>query len=200
MYKSTAKKSQIIRRIVQENYEPGRQDRCKLWVYRNKIRPILGISERTFFRMLNLRDTTTADPNEPTLFNPDEYLKWNSTTTNLPSFLPPLDGGCSTLLAMYYEQSHSQFQWYAMASHYWWWLLVPSSRISCYPSNQPKQMASRRLPYLNKRGQLQKDLINGALMVACPKQQRLLSYTVCLRCQDLVISLEDCVKCGYREE
>ena len=75
MYKSTAKKSQIIRRIVQDNYEPGRQDRCKLWVYRNKIRPILGISERTFFRMLNLQDTTTAAPNEPTLFNPDEYLK-----------------------------------------------------------------------------------------------------------------------------
>ena len=75
MYKSTAKKSQIIRRIVQENYEPGRQDRCKLWVYRNKIRPILGISERTFFRMLKVEDTTKTDINEPTLFNPDEYLK-----------------------------------------------------------------------------------------------------------------------------
>lgn len=75
MYKSTAKKAQIIRRILLEHYEPGRQDRCKLWVYRNKIRPVLGISERTFFRMLRLQEEEKPTPNEPTLFDTNEYLK-----------------------------------------------------------------------------------------------------------------------------
>lgn len=52
MYKSTRKKSAIVRQIVQKFYEEGRQDRCKLWIYRNKVYPLLGISERTFFRCL----------------------------------------------------------------------------------------------------------------------------------------------------
>lgn len=76
MYKSTAKKAQIIQRILNEHYEPGRQDRCKLWVYRNKIRPVLGISERTFFRMLSLiEDKPNPIDNEPTLFDTTEFLK-----------------------------------------------------------------------------------------------------------------------------
>nr|DAE48070.1 MAG TPA: helix-turn-helix domain protein [Caudoviricetes sp.] len=60
MYKSTVKKAQIVRGILSEYYEEGRQDRCKLWVYRNKVAPVLGISERTFFRYLN-----TPEPTEP---------------------------------------------------------------------------------------------------------------------------------------
>ena len=75
MYKSTAKKAQIIRRILDEYYEPGRQDRCKLWVYRNKVRPTLGISERTFFRMLSLEEDQPNTTNEPTLFDTNEFLK-----------------------------------------------------------------------------------------------------------------------------
>ena len=53
MYKSTRKKAQIVRDFVAKYYEEGRQDRCKLWVYRNKVRPLLGIGERTFFRYLD---------------------------------------------------------------------------------------------------------------------------------------------------
>ena len=76
MYKSTAKKAQIIHKILNEHYEPERQDRCKLWVYRNKIRPVLGISERTFFRMLSLmEDKPNTTYNEPTLFDTTEFLK-----------------------------------------------------------------------------------------------------------------------------
>ncbi len=60
MYKSTVKKAQIVRSILSDYYEEGRQDRCKLWVYRNKVVPVLGISERTFFRYLN-----TPEPEEP---------------------------------------------------------------------------------------------------------------------------------------
>lgn len=64
MYKSTRKKAQFVQHFVDEYYEKGRQDRCLLWVYRNKVRPTLGISERTFFRCLhiehNLRDDDGA--------------------------------------------------------------------------------------------------------------------------------------------
>jgi len=73
MYKSTAKKSAIIRKIVAQWYEPGRQDRCKLWIYRNKVKPVLGISERTFFRMLDekLTKAVLQSKQEPTLFDID---------------------------------------------------------------------------------------------------------------------------------
>ena len=55
MHKSTYKKAQIVRLIVSEWYEPERQDRCKEWVYRNKVRPALGISQRTFWRYLDAK-------------------------------------------------------------------------------------------------------------------------------------------------
>lgn len=62
MYKSTRKKAQIVRDFVAKYYEEGRQDRCKLWVYRNKVRPLLGIGERTFFRYLDdLHDQEPED-------------------------------------------------------------------------------------------------------------------------------------------
>ncbi|MCQ2195310.1 MAG: hypothetical protein MJZ28_10230 [Paludibacteraceae bacterium] len=53
MYKSTRITSEKVKAIVDAHYEPGRQDRCKLWVYRNIVRKELGISERTFFRCLS---------------------------------------------------------------------------------------------------------------------------------------------------
>jgi len=39
-----------IKEIIKKEYEPGRQDKCKLWVYRNYVFPATGISERTFWR------------------------------------------------------------------------------------------------------------------------------------------------------
>lgn len=73
MYKSTEKKISRVREIVSEWYEPGRQDRCKLWVYRHKVQPELGISERTFFRWLGER-IEEANYEQPTLFDINEFL------------------------------------------------------------------------------------------------------------------------------
>ena len=49
-HKSTKLSAARVKEIILANYEPGRQDRCKLWVYRNIIKPQTGISERTFWR------------------------------------------------------------------------------------------------------------------------------------------------------
>lgn len=68
MYKSTRKRAQDVRNIVAEHYEPGRQDRCKLWIYRNIVRPSFGISERTFFRYLKEEETPQQNFTQLTLF------------------------------------------------------------------------------------------------------------------------------------
>ncbi len=47
-------KALMIAGIVEQNYEPGRQDRCRMWVYRSIIRKEYPMSERTFWRMLAL--------------------------------------------------------------------------------------------------------------------------------------------------
>lgn len=57
-FKSTLRRAEAVRRIVEERYEPGRQDRCKLWVFRTYIEKQFGISQRTFFSYLRL----TEDP------------------------------------------------------------------------------------------------------------------------------------------
>lgn len=74
MYNSTLKTSEMVQKILEENYEPGRHDRCKLWVYRNKVAPVLGISERTFWRMIqpHIPEDRVF---EPLLFDIDEFLE-----------------------------------------------------------------------------------------------------------------------------
>jgi len=59
-HKSTLKRAQQIAQIVQEYYEPGRQDRSKTWVYRTKIRPLFGICQRTFFYYLHLLEQSNT--------------------------------------------------------------------------------------------------------------------------------------------
>jgi hypothetical protein len=53
------KRALDVQRMVAQHYEPGRHDRCKLWVYRHHVRPLYHISEATFFRYLAVKDTTT---------------------------------------------------------------------------------------------------------------------------------------------
>lgn len=53
-YKSTAIRAKEVQEIVKKHYEPGRQDRCKLWVYRTIVAKQFGISQRTFFFYLSL--------------------------------------------------------------------------------------------------------------------------------------------------
>jgi len=51
-HKSTRMSAERVKELLRSDYEPGRQDKCKLAIYRNKIRPITGISERTFWRYI----------------------------------------------------------------------------------------------------------------------------------------------------
>lgn len=54
-YPSTIEKAKKIQELVDQHYEPGRQDRCKLWVLRNVISKIYPMSERTFYRYVNMK-------------------------------------------------------------------------------------------------------------------------------------------------
>jgi hypothetical protein len=59
-----------VKAIIKIHYEPGRQDRCKEWVFRNIIKPQTGISRRTFFRYLKEQEEEIVkdDPNQLKLF------------------------------------------------------------------------------------------------------------------------------------
>lgn len=60
-----------VKTIVREHYEPGRHDRCKLWVYRNFVKPQIGISERTFWRCQDedsSKNECKDDPRQMKLF------------------------------------------------------------------------------------------------------------------------------------
>jgi hypothetical protein len=68
---STKLSADRIKEIIREFHEPDRRDRCKLAIYRNKIKPVTGISERTFWRYLNeieIEKPKLEDPNQLKLF------------------------------------------------------------------------------------------------------------------------------------
>lgn len=50
---STRNRINEVKKLVEQHYEPGRQDRCKRWVYKHIVKPATNISERTFYRYLN---------------------------------------------------------------------------------------------------------------------------------------------------
>ena len=54
MHKSTRKKAELIQKMVADNYQPERHDRCKLWVYRNYVQKTIPMTERTFWRYMNM--------------------------------------------------------------------------------------------------------------------------------------------------
>lgn len=68
MHDSTKQRKQEIRALVDEYYEPGRQDRCKLWIYRHVIYPKYRISEATFFRYLSEDDDKKTFDGQLSLF------------------------------------------------------------------------------------------------------------------------------------
>lgn len=55
MNENTRKKALLVQAIIAEHYEPERQDRCKLWVYRNHVRKAIPMSERTFWRYAGMK-------------------------------------------------------------------------------------------------------------------------------------------------
>jgi hypothetical protein len=63
--KNTIRRAEIVRDLTARHYEPGRQDRCKLWVYRNVVSKQYPMSASTFFRYLSAEkdvDETKEDP------------------------------------------------------------------------------------------------------------------------------------------
>lgn len=60
-FKSTIERARIIRDLVEQYYEEGRQDRCKLWVYRNVARRYYPMSERTFWRYMGIAGKAGED-------------------------------------------------------------------------------------------------------------------------------------------
>ncbi|HPI70445.1 MAG TPA: hypothetical protein PLF99_03900 [Tenuifilaceae bacterium] len=64
MHKSTRRKAMEIQELVAAHFEEGRQDRCKLHVYRHIVKPKYGISERTFFRYLKVRPEAEKRPED----------------------------------------------------------------------------------------------------------------------------------------
>ena len=70
-YLSTRIKAEKVKELVRQNYEPGRQDRCLMWVYRNFVKPSTGIGERTYWRLLGEMEEMkpAEDPNQLRLFD-----------------------------------------------------------------------------------------------------------------------------------
>jgi hypothetical protein len=68
MNKNTMEKRRLVRELVARHYEPGRQDRCKRWVYRNVVLRIYPMSERTFYRYIGSGNEGEERHAQPTLF------------------------------------------------------------------------------------------------------------------------------------
>lgn len=47
------KRVENVQRIVEENYEPGNQSKCKLQAYRQNVMAVYPMSERTFWRYMS---------------------------------------------------------------------------------------------------------------------------------------------------
>jgi len=47
------KRIENVQRIVEENYEPGNQSKCKIQAFRNHVQHVYPMSERTFWRYMN---------------------------------------------------------------------------------------------------------------------------------------------------
>ena len=48
------KRIENVQRIVEENYEPGNQSKCKLQAFRKYVLPIYPMSVRSFWRCLSI--------------------------------------------------------------------------------------------------------------------------------------------------
>ncbi|MDD2633957.1 MAG: hypothetical protein PHW82_00490 [Bacteroidales bacterium] len=60
MNNNTINRALRVAEIVNQHYEPERQDRCKTWVYRNFVNKIYPMTERTFWRMLAIANRHEA--------------------------------------------------------------------------------------------------------------------------------------------
>ena len=58
------KRIENVQRIVNENYEPGNQKKCKLQAYRFSVMQVYPMSERTFWRYMNAVVDEDVNKNE----------------------------------------------------------------------------------------------------------------------------------------
>ena len=58
------KRIENVKRIVEENYEPGNQKKCKLQAYRFSVMQVYPMSERTFWRYMNADVDEKENKNE----------------------------------------------------------------------------------------------------------------------------------------
>lgn len=50
----TKEKAMLVKAIVDEHYERGRQDRSKAWVFRTRVIKTYPMTERSFWRLLKI--------------------------------------------------------------------------------------------------------------------------------------------------
>jgi hypothetical protein len=56
------KRIRKVQRIVEENYEPGNQSKCRLQVYRKNVTAVYPMSERTFWRYMGTDVFSEKEP------------------------------------------------------------------------------------------------------------------------------------------
>jgi len=67
MRENTIQRALLINKLVTQHYEPGRQDRSAVHIYRTVVRKVYPMSERTFWRMMHIVKLYQAkQKNEPT--------------------------------------------------------------------------------------------------------------------------------------
>lgn len=57
MHDSTIQRIELVRKLTQKYYEPGNQSKCYKAVWRNHIRPVMGINYRTYLSYINFPGT-----------------------------------------------------------------------------------------------------------------------------------------------
>lgn len=63
--KNLHKRIEKVQQIVEENYEPGNQSKCKLQAFRKYVNPIYPMSERTFWRYMNTKIDNNEEKENP---------------------------------------------------------------------------------------------------------------------------------------
>ena len=59
MHQNMKHKMELVRRLAEQYYEPGRQDRCWRQVWKNHVNPVYPMCYRTFLKCV--REAKTKD-------------------------------------------------------------------------------------------------------------------------------------------
>jgi hypothetical protein len=69
--KNTIERAKIVSELLNKNYQEGRHDRCKSWVYKNVVYKQIPISKRTFFSYLKINAEQTKTNQENKFITPE---------------------------------------------------------------------------------------------------------------------------------